>query len=88
MLLLGHMSLVGPRPPVPREVAVYSLRDRRRLEVVPGLTCIWQVSGRGDIPFDKQVELDMQYIRGQSFLLDLKLLILTLPAVLSGRGAY
>ncbi len=52
----GEMSLVGPRPPVPREVALYSLRDRLRLEAKPGLTCLWQVSGRGDLPFDRQVE--------------------------------
>jgi len=82
------MSLVGPRPPVPREVALYSLNDRRRLEVTPGLTCIWQVSGRGDIPFDEQVELDVQYIENQSLWLDIKLLFLTVPAVLFGKGAY
>jgi len=87
-VLRGDMSLVGPRPPVPQEVAEYSVRDRRRLDVVPGLTCIWQVSGRGDIPFDRQVELDLEYIRRRSLWFDLKLLCLTLPAVLSGRGAY
>lgn len=87
-VLRGDMSLVGPRPPVPREVAKYTLAQRRRLDVKPGLTCIWQVAGRGDIPFEKQVELDVQYIESQSFWLDLKLLFLTVPAVLSGRGAY
>ncbi|MCH2174245.1 MAG: sugar transferase [Lentisphaeria bacterium] len=87
-VLVGNMSLVGPRPAVPREVALYSLEDRRRLEVKPGLTCIWQISGRGDIPFNKQVELDEKYIQSQSFLLDLKLILLTIPAVISGRGAY
>jgi len=84
----GDMSLVGPRPPVPREVAEYTLSDRRRLDVVPGLTCIWQVSGRSDIPFDEQVKLDVQYIESQSLWLDIKLLFKTIPAVLSGKGAY
>ena len=87
-VLKGDMSLVGPRPPVPREVSRYTLADRRRLDVVPGLTCIWQVSGRGDIPFDKQVELDVQYIESQSVWLDLRLLLQTVPAVLLGKGAY
>ena len=82
------MSLVGPRPPLPKEVAQYSLADRRRLDVGPGLTCIWQVSGRGDIPFDRQVELDVQYIESRSIWLDVKLLLQTIPAVLLGKGAY
>ena len=87
-VLKGDMSLVGPRPPVPREVILYSLRDRRRLDVKPGLTCIWQVSGRGDIPFEQQVELDVRYIESQSLWLDLVLLLKTAPAILIGRGAY
>jgi lipopolysaccharide/colanic/teichoic acid biosynthesis glycosyltransferase len=87
-VLKGDMSLVGPRPPVPREVALYTLADRRRLDVIPGLTCIWQVSGRADIPFDRQVELDVAYIQSQSFWVDVKLLLKTIPAVLLGRGAY
>jgi len=87
-VLKGDMSLVGPRPPVPREVAEYTLSDRRRLDVIPGLTCIWQVSGRGDIPFKEQVELDVQYIESQSFWVDLKILLYTVPAVLLGKGAY
>lgn len=87
-VLKGEMSLVGPRPPVPREVAMYRLADRRRLEAIPGLTCIWQVSGRGDIAFDEQVELDVEYIESQSLLLDLKLLLMTIPAVILGKGAY
>lgn len=87
-VLKGEMSLVGPRPPVPEEVESYRLSDRRRLEAVPGLTCIWQVRGRGDIPFDEQVLLDVEYIESQSFWLDVKLLFQTVPAVLFGRGAY
>lgn len=87
-VLRGHMSLVGPRPALPREVAQYSPYDRRRLEVVPGLTGIWQVRGRGDLPFARQVELDIEYIENQSLWLDFKLMLLTIPAVLSGKGAY
>ncbi|MET0553682.1 MAG: sugar transferase [Vicinamibacteria bacterium] len=87
-VLKGDMSLVGPRPPVPREVAEYTLSDRRRLEVTPGITCIWQVSGRSDIPFPQQVELDVAYIESQSLWLDLVLLLKTVPAVLFSRGAY
>jgi lipopolysaccharide/colanic/teichoic acid biosynthesis glycosyltransferase len=87
-VIRGNMSLVGPRPPVPSEVAAYSLRDHLRLEVTPGITCIWQVTGRSDIPFDQQVELDSLYIESQSFRGDLMLLAKTIPAVLFGRGAY
>lgn len=87
-VLIGDMSLVGPRPPVPSEVDQYSLSDRRRLDVIPGITCIWQVSGRSDIPFPEQVELDVQYIESQSLLTDLKILLNTIPAVLLGKGAY
>jgi exopolysaccharide biosynthesis polyprenyl glycosylphosphotransferase len=86
-VFLGDMSLVGPRPPVPREVQKYSLEHRRRLAVTPGITCIWQVSGRADIDFTGQVALDVQYIETQSFWVDLKILARTLPAVLSGKGA-
>jgi lipopolysaccharide/colanic/teichoic acid biosynthesis glycosyltransferase len=87
-VLNGEMSLVGPRPPIPREVAGYTLLDRRRLDAKPGLTCIWQVSGRSDIPFDRQVLLDVEYIESQSFWLDILLVLKTIPAVLLGRGAY
>jgi exopolysaccharide biosynthesis polyprenyl glycosylphosphotransferase len=87
-VLKGDMSLVGPRPALPSEVNQYSLQDRQRLEVIPGITCIWQVSGRSDIPFPQQVQLDVQYIQSQSLLLDLKLLLKTIPAVLLSRGAY
>jgi lipopolysaccharide/colanic/teichoic acid biosynthesis glycosyltransferase len=87
-VLRGDLTLVGPRPPVPSEVALYTLSERRRLDVTPGLTCIWQVNGRGDIAFPEQVRMDLDYIRRRTLGLDLKLLVLTVPAVLSGRGAY
>jgi lipopolysaccharide/colanic/teichoic acid biosynthesis glycosyltransferase len=87
-VLKGDMSLVGPRPPLPAEVQLYTLTQRRRLDAVPGLTCIWQVSGRCEIPFEQQVEFDVDYIESQSLLLDLKLLLRTVPAVLQRRGAY
>lgn len=87
-VLIGDMSLVGPRPPVPSEVDQYSLSDRRRLEVIPGITCIWQVSGRSEIPFEQQVELDVQYIQSQSLWTDFKILLKTVPALLLGSGAY
>ena len=82
------MSLVGPRPPVPREVALYSLADRRRLAVKPGITCIWQISGRSEIDFPGQVQLDVRYIESRSLREDLRILFKTVPAVLSGNGAY
>ncbi|MCX5872050.1 MAG: sugar transferase [Deltaproteobacteria bacterium] len=87
-VLKGDMSLVGPRPHPPKEVELYTLTDRRRLELIPGITCFWQVSGRSDINFDTQVRLDIQYIESQSFWGDIKLLLKTIPAVLSGKGAY
>lgn len=86
-VLTGEMSLVGPRPALPEEVARYSPLQRRRLEAQPGLTCIWQVSGRSQIPFEGQVALDLEYIRTRSFRTDLVLLLKTVPAVLFGRGA-
>ena len=87
-VLLGDMSLVGPRPPLPSEVAQYSLDDRKRLNILPGITCIWQISGRSDIPFREQVVLDKEYIRGQGFWKDVLILLKTIPAVLTGKGAY
>ena len=87
-VMKGEMSIVGPRPPIPDEVDQYTLSDRRRLDVIPGLTCLWQVSGRSDLEFSKQVELDYQYIESQSLWMDFKILIKTIPAVLSGKGAY
>ncbi len=84
----GEMSIVGPRPCVPREVIVYSVEERMRLLAKPGLTCFWQVAGRADIDFEGQVQLDVQYIRSESVWLDIKLLLKTIPAVLLGKGAY
>ncbi|MFT5074443.1 MAG: lipopolysaccharide/colanic/teichoic acid biosynthesis glycosyltransferase [Patiriisocius sp.] len=86
-VLLGDMSLVGPRPSIPKEVDSYSAYDRQRLIVKPGITCIWQVSGRSNIAFYEQVSLDVRYILRRSFWLDLLLLLRTIPAVLRGRGA-
>jgi lipopolysaccharide/colanic/teichoic acid biosynthesis glycosyltransferase len=84
----GEMSLVGPRPPLPREVALYSQADRRRLNVTPGITCFWQVGGRAEIDFPQQVELDVQYIEQQNLWLDVMLLLKTVPAVVFHKGAY
>ena len=86
-VLIGNMSLVGPRPPVPREVEKYSPAHRRRLAIKPGITCIWQISGRSEIDFSGQVQLDVNYIESQSLWMDLKILARTVPAVLSGKGA-
>jgi exopolysaccharide biosynthesis polyprenyl glycosylphosphotransferase len=86
-VLRGDMSLVGPRPPIPEEVARYERWQRRRLSMKPGLTCLWQVSGRNQIDFDRWMQLDLEYIDSWSPLLDLKILLRTIPAVLSGRGA-
>jgi exopolysaccharide biosynthesis polyprenyl glycosylphosphotransferase len=83
----GDMSLVGPRPPIPEEVANYHRWHRRRLSMKPGLTCLWQINGRNNVDFDRWMQLDLQYIDNWSPLLDLKILLRTIPAVLSGRGA-
>jgi lipopolysaccharide/colanic/teichoic acid biosynthesis glycosyltransferase len=87
-VLIGDMSLVGPRPPVPSEVAKYSAADRRRLAAVPGITCFWQIGGRSEIDFSGQVALDVRYIESQSFWVDIKILVKTVPAVLFSKGAY
>ncbi|HEV8659641.1 MAG TPA: sugar transferase, partial [Thermoanaerobaculia bacterium] len=86
-VLKGDMSLVGPRPPIPEEVASYHRWHRRRLSMKPGLTCLWQVSGRNEIDFDRWMQLDLDYIDNWSPSLDLKILLRTIPAVLSGKGA-
>ncbi len=87
-VLRGDMSLVGPRPPVPSEVEEYTVSDRRRLDSIPGITGLWQVSGRSEIPFDQQVEMDVQYIYSATLWENIKLLFKTIPAVLAGKGAY
>lgn len=87
-VIKGDMSLVGPRPALASEVELYSIEERVRLMAKPGLTCIWQVKGRSEIPFPQQVRLDEDYLYGQSLLTDIKLLIQTIPAVLRGKGAY
>lgn len=87
-ILGGSMSFVGPRPALEKEVAVYKYEsDKWRMKVKPGLTCIWQVSGRSNLPFAEQVEMDKWYVVHRNVFLDLKLLFLTVPAVLFGRGA-
>ena len=87
-VLAGHMALVGPRPPIGEEVAKYKPWQCRRLSVKPGLTCLWQVSGRSDIGFERWVEMDIWYVENQNFAYDLKLLLQTPWSVLSRRGAY
>ena len=87
-VLLGHMSLVGPRPPIEKEVAEYEAWQRGRLSVKPGLTCLWQVSGRSEIGFADWVRMDLWYTRNQNLATDLKLLLLTPWTVLTCRGAY
>jgi len=87
-VLKGDMSLVGPRPPLPSEVARYTATQRRRLDVMPGLTGLWQVMGRSTIPFEEQVQLDLQYIGERGPATDLKILLQTIRAVLSCRGAW
>jgi len=86
-VVAGHMSLVGPRPPVPAEVEKYELDHRGRLSMRPGITCLWQVSGRNEIEFEDWVKLDIEYVERWSLLLDLQILLATFPAVISGRGA-
>jgi len=87
-VFLGDMSLVGPRPPLPREVKKYSSWHMKRLRVRPGITGMWQVSGRSLLPFEEMVRLDIYYIENWSLWLDLKLLIMTGPVVCTGSGAY
>lgn len=87
-VMVGDMSLVGPRPALPSEVDTYTPEHHQRLQVEQGLTCFWQVSGRSDLNFEQQVALDLDYIAKASLLTDLQLLFRTIPAVLGGKGAY
>jgi exopolysaccharide biosynthesis polyprenyl glycosylphosphotransferase len=87
-VLMGDMSIVGPRPPVPSEVREYRRWQRRRLSVKPGITCLWQISGRNDVDFDRWMELDLEYIDTWSLLGDLAICVKTVPAVLGARGAH
>jgi exopolysaccharide biosynthesis polyprenyl glycosylphosphotransferase len=87
-VLKGEMSVVGPRPPVPEEVAEYQDWHLQRLLVTPGLTGLWQVNGRSDLTFDEMVRLDLYYVENWSPWLDLKVILRTVPVVLTGRGAY
>ncbi len=86
-VLKGDMSLVGPRPAIPREVEQYTAYQKQRLFVKPGLTCIWQVSGRNNIGFDEWVELDIEYIKTRNLWIDIKLILLTIPAMLGDENA-
>ena len=87
-ILKGDMTFVGPRPPLPSEVSEYEYDQRRRLDVVPGLTGLQQVSGRSDLPFERWVELDLKYIGQQNVRNDIIILLKTIPTVLFGKGAY
>ena len=87
-IMRGEMAIVGPRPPLPNEVAQYTPEQMHRLDVKPGLTCYWQCSGRSNLSFEKWMELDFKYINERSLWTDLKIILKTVPAVLLGRGAY
>jgi lipopolysaccharide/colanic/teichoic acid biosynthesis glycosyltransferase len=86
-VLKGEMALVGPRPPLPREVSQYDPWQRRKLSMKPGLTCLWQTNGRNNINFEKWMKMDLEYIDNWSFWLDTKILFKTIPAVILGTGA-
>jgi lipopolysaccharide/colanic/teichoic acid biosynthesis glycosyltransferase len=87
-VLRGEMSLVGPRPEMPFLVAQYEPWQRRRLDVQPGITGLWQVIGRKNLPLHLNMQYDFYYIKNQSFMLDLEILFRTIPAVLKGKGAF
>ena len=87
-VLRGDMSIVGPRPAVPAEVSQYDLEARKRLQTKPGLTCLWQISGRSELSFSEQVDLDLRYLQDRSLTKDLAIIAKTVPAVITGRGAY
>src|SRR5256885_8299822 len=87
-VLRGEMSLVGRRPPLPAEVARYEDWQLARLRALPGMTGLWQVSGRSEVPFNDMVRLDLHYVRNWSLGLDLEIILRTVPAVIANRGAY
>ncbi|ANY70782.1 multidrug MFS transporter [Paenibacillus sp. BIHB 4019] len=87
-VLRGDMSLVGPRPPLPREVESYSSYDKLRLRVTPGCTGLWQVSGRNELNFHEMVELDLQYIKQRSIIFDIKIILLTVKVMFGSKDAY
>ncbi len=87
-VLRGEMSLIGPRPALQEEVAQYSDYDRQRLAALPGISGLWQVSGRADLSFEEQIDLDLRYIRECSLFADIRITLQTIPAVLRGSGAY
>ena len=87
-VLVGTMSIVGPRPPLPRELTGFDRIQRARLRVLPGLTGLWQVSGRSDLPFEEMVRLDMEYIEKRSLVMDIRIIAMTVPSVVLGVGAY
>lgn len=87
-ILKGDMSIVGPRPPLPKEVAQYTSYQSQRLLVTPGLTCFWQAYGRSNLSFEDWMDMDMKYIKRRSILLDISLILRTINAVLFKRGAY
>jgi exopolysaccharide biosynthesis polyprenyl glycosylphosphotransferase len=86
-VLIGEMSLVGPRPPLPCEVDNYDPKYRKRLSVKPGITCIWQISGRNEVGFEEWMEMDVEYVDKWSIWMDMKILVKTVPAVLMRKGA-
>lgn len=87
-VLKGDMSLVGPRPALPREVEQYTEYQRQRLNVIPGLTCLWQVNGRSNLGFEEQVELDIKYIKERNIMMDLKLILKTVFVLFGSKDAF
>lgn len=87
-ILRGDMSIVGPRPALPSEVAQYDFEARKRLQARPGLTCLWQIGGRSELAFSEQVDLDLRYLQSRSFAKDIEIIARTVPAVIHGKGAY